>query len=57
MQKGKKMLELSLAAFIFLGVPLLVLGYMAFVKSQEPSDPLEDLKNWGSHDVDRRKND
>ncbi len=51
------MLELSLAAFIFLGVPLLVLGYMAFVKSQEPSDPLEDLKNWGSHDVDRRKHE
>jgi hypothetical protein len=49
------MLELFLAAFIFLGVPLIVLAYMAFVKSQEPNDPLEDISNWGSHDIDHRK--
>jgi hypothetical protein len=51
------MLELFLAIFIFIGIPLLLLCYMAFVKSQEPVDPLEDLKNWGSQDVDRRKYD
>jgi hypothetical protein len=57
MQKGRKMLELFLAAFIFLGIPLLTLAYMAFVKSKEGPDPLEDIQNWGSHDVDSRKKD
>lgn len=49
------MLELALAVFIFIGIPLILVGYMAFVKSQEgTTDPLEDLKNWGSQDKDPR---
>ena len=54
-RKGKKMLELLIALFIFIGLPLLTLAYMAFIKSQEPIDPLEDLENWGSQDIDHRK--
>jgi len=49
------MLELGIAAFIFLGCPILILVYVAFIKSQEPNDPLEDISNWGSHDIDHRK--
>lgn len=49
------MLELAIAAFIFIGLPLATIFYMAFIKSQEKGiDPLEDLENWGSQDKDHR---
>lgn len=52
------MLDLLLAIFIFIGIPLLTLAYVAFIRSQEKGpDIWEDMQNWGSQDSDRRKKD
>lgn len=55
------MFELAIAAAIFLGCPLAIFTYVAIVNWHErmadqfTGYPLEHKDNWGSQDIDPRK--
>lgn len=53
---AQKMLELYIAAFVFLGIPLLVIAGAVFVERRDRLSgyPLEQQENWGSQDIDHR---
>lgn len=61
MRGRKKMFELAIAAAIFLGCPLAIFVYVAIVNWHErmadqfTGYPLEQKDNWGSQDIDPRK--